>query len=480
MRPFWSFRKPDMSFLNTTAGLMGLFVVLFLSASPAFATNTVNNLVGNITYEIRTVPGVLSGTAYMFGILLGFLGILNLKDHVIRPNEVPLRNGLVKLIIGGAFLSLPFMLEVARQTIIGDSDQVFGATTAVGPGGTLVGQNITCTPTGGEGGYVCVNYGPIVTGGCLPIDGGGGGGGLTTNTLGSLVCNILQTTDYIPFLFSAFSYIAGIVMVMWGLAKVKAHVEDPTRVNVMEAIVRFLAGGAFLGLPAFISFIHDTIFNPLVYTGPLGNLAYDDGNALGNGLSPAGLSGGVDTMVVNFVSSIFEPLDYLIGGFGYVAGIVFMLIGISRLLKGYQDGPRGPAGIGTIMTFGIGALLLGFGNIMGTLNATIFYPLWGPLGAVTEMDPILGANLSAGMTPEAITSTTEIIQAALAFMMIVGWISFMRGLFLFRAAAEGNQQASLMSAMTHIIAGSLAANLGGFLNAVQTTLGIATVDGINF
>ena len=41
-----------------------------------------------------------------------------------------------------------------------------------------------------------------------------------------------------------------------------------------------------------------------------------------------------------------------------------------------------------------------------------------------------------------------------------------------RGVAEGSQQASVMSGVTHLIAGALAVNLGPLLNAVQVTLGI--------
>ena len=63
--------------------------------------------------------------------------------------------------------------------------------------------------------------------------------------------------------------------------------------------------------------------------------------------------------------------------------------------------------------------------------------------------------------------------------MILGWISFIRGWFILRDVAEGNQQASMMAAMTHIFGGALAVNLGPVLNAVQETFGLTAV-GIEF
>jgi hypothetical protein len=60
-------------------------------------------------------------------------------------------------------------------------------------------------------------------------------------------------------------------------------------------------------------------------------------------------------------------------------------------------------------------------------------------------------------------------------MIIIGIISFIRGWFIIRDVAEGNQQASMMAGATHIIGGALAINLGPILAAVQNTLGITGV-----
>jgi hypothetical protein len=61
----------------------------------------------------------------------------------------------------------------------------------------------------------------------------------------------------------------------------------------------------------------------------------------------------------------------------------------------------------------------------------------------------------------------------------VGLISFLRGIYIIREVADGNQQASMMAGLTHIIGGALAVNLGPLINAVEQTLGI-TGFGINF
>jgi len=98
-------------------------------------------------------------------------------------------------------------------------------------------------------------------------------------------------------------------------------------------------------------------------------------------------------------------------------------------------------------------------------------------------DPVITTTPALQYT--AGTSATEqdhvhaVISAIIAFMAILGWISFIRGWFILRDVAEGNQQASLMSGITHLFGGALAVNLGPLLNHVQATLGLSAY-GVNF
>ena len=56
-----------------------------------------------------------------------------------------------------------------------------------------------------------------------------------------------------------------------------------------------------------------------------------------------------------------------------------------------------------------------------------------------------------------------------AFLRIVGYISFIRGLFILRGATEGASNASIMAAVTHIGAGAMLANGLAFADRVQRT-----------
>jgi hypothetical protein len=173
-----------------------------------------------------------------------------------------------------------------------------------------------------------------------------------------------------------------------------------------------------------------------------------------------------------FMQDIMAPAHLLFGFFAFIAGLVFIMIGITRLMKSAQDGARGPGGLGTMMTFLTGGILISINQLVGFFTATISFA-----SGQTETDATL--TYREGMTADETQHAEIIIATILQFMIIVGLISFIRGWFIIRDVAEGGQQASLMAGATHDIGGALAINLGPILAAVQSTLSITAV-GVTF
>jgi hypothetical protein len=170
------------------------------------------------------------------------------------------------------------------------------------------------------------------------------------------------------------------------------------------------------------------------------------------------------------MSNILEPTIWAVGWLGWIAGLIFVFIGISRLMKSEQDGPRGPSGIGTIMTFVVAGCLFSLNSIITYITTTIF----GSDKIMTN--GVLQYTAGLGGSSEHVHA---VISAIIGFSILIGWISLVRGLFILRGVSEGNSQASMMAAVTHLIGGVLAINLGGVITAVQATLGITSY-GIDF
>lgn len=298
------------------------------------------------------------------------------------------------------------------------------------------------------GGSLCVTL-PVI--GQICIGGGGGTCSLGGGTLGTIICNLLAGTALIPYLLAAVSYLFGLFLITMGVVKTKEHVEDGRQVPLSEPVKRFVAGGGFLALPTVATAAKNTLtggFNAaFVNTGFNGNLS----------------SGGLDAMIFMLVYDIFTPMMFLISGFGYIAGIILTMIGVSRLLKSAQEGPKGPGGLGTIFTFIVAGILFSIDSIMRAATGTLFG------GTAVQTYGLLSTSTGDVAIDGHIVG---VISSVIGFMIIIGLIAFVRGIFILREVAEGNGQASIMAAMSHIIGGALAVNIGSVVNAVQNTFGL--------
>lgn len=89
------------------------------SPADAFASsgNNFSSIASNISTSISSIPGLLTGLAYLFGILIGVLGVLKIKDHVENPTQTPLKDGAIRLAAGGALFALPILFEAMFTTI---------------------------------------------------------------------------------------------------------------------------------------------------------------------------------------------------------------------------------------------------------------------------------------------------------------------------------------------------------------------------
>ena len=86
-------------------------------SSEAQAGNNFSTIAANITGSIQDLPGLLAALSYLFGILLGVLGVMKIKDHVENPTQTPLKDGAIRLAAGGALFALPILFEAMFETV---------------------------------------------------------------------------------------------------------------------------------------------------------------------------------------------------------------------------------------------------------------------------------------------------------------------------------------------------------------------------
>jgi hypothetical protein len=419
----------------------------------------INGIFDRIIKGIENLPALITAMAYMAGIIAGFVGILKLKDHVENPDQNPLREAVIRFVIGGMLFAFPTVLNVIVNTVTGGNGVgVFGEFLALGGLANLAFS--------AYGGYNLQGF-------CNPLGSIGPGG-----TIGDIFCGSVLHTLTAPAFLNAMSYVIGLVLAFWGITKTRDHVLNPQQVKVTEPITRFIAAALFLCLPVAVGAIRSTITPFSSLAASLVPISFQDGgyNEGGGGILPPVGGGqnecdGLDGAMACFMGDIIAPLHIAMNFFTFVVGMIFIMIGISRLIKSAQDGPKGPGGLGTFMTFFTGGALISYNEFVRVFTMTFF----------SQFQTKTFAEMSYvdGMEQEEQDHVHTVISAVLKFMIIVGLISFIRGLFIVRSVAEGNGQASMMAGMTHIAGGALAINLGAVVNAVQTTLGLSQF-GIQF
>lgn len=277
-------------------------------------------------------------------------------------------------------------------------------------------------------------------------------------TLGEFINRTIENSSSLPNLVAFLAYFIAVLFAGLGIYKLKNHIEyGPQSVPLADPLKFIAAGSLMFALPSITSVIQDTFGDQ----GP----AQDIGWSVSGGTGTSGTPGTLDAMMVAFMRNTFEPAQNLFVFFCFVAGATLLLVAIHRLTKTAQEGPRGPAGAGTIATFVLAGIFFSLAPSVGMIVETLY-------GGRDSMTTVSFFALEGSMTDAAADHTRNVIVSVLAFMIIVGIISVARGFFILRGVAEGNQQMTMMGGLVHLIAGAILINFGQFANIIQNTLGI--------
>ncbi|NBX66806.1 MAG: hypothetical protein EBQ96_07410 [Proteobacteria bacterium] len=400
------------------AALVLLGALLFSFAANAASAPSVLEQYAIVTGDKTNIfVDILAYVSFIMGIVLAALGVNALRMSAENPQN-QLKLGVIKLAFGGIFLAFPFLLDIAIDTM---------------------------------GGY---DFSPLqlITRNRFFFD---PSAIKQTGAISGLIVNSINSVTVLVNVAAFCAFLIGTWFVLRGLQMLKTHMENPQNAPLPEAVKRLAVGGAMLSLPMIAKIVVETF-------GALGARQGNNGFAVSS-------SGGLDGLMVNFIKDISNPAYLAIEIFCYISGILLILFAMQKLVKTAQDGPNGPLGFGTIATFIVAGLLLSFPQLLGSLSSTIF-------GSAVAKTQVQLMSLSGAINDAQAANAKNVFSAVLAFMAVIGFLSVVRGLFLFRAFAQGNNQATMMSIVTHIVAGALCVNLGGFINAVQKSLGLTTAN----
>lgn len=274
-------------------------------------------------------------------------------------------------------------------------------------------------------------------------------------TIGSTLDNLTGNLAYMPKLVSTAAYLIGLLYAISGIYKFKAHVDSPGNNPISDAIKRFLAGGMLFSLPFMGNALIGTWFNGSTEV------------LIGGAYHGRPAAAGMDQMIYDLVKNFAGPMTFLLRTFVYISGALLLVVGITRLTKTAQEGPRGPTGMGTIMTFLVAGALFSCAGMMAVFSNSLFGS--NTVSTFAVIDPtIIGQAAADQVAP--------VIEAVMAFIMVVGYIAFIRGWFALKAFADGGSNApSIAQGLTFLFGGALAINLGELVNVLANTVGVTAI-----
>ncbi len=103
------------------AFVMGTMVSSDAHAAAGAGGASFNQIGSNITAGIASLPGLLTAVSYIMGLIFAVLGILKIKDHVENPSQTQLKDGAIRLAVGGGLFALPIITS-SMQSLINDGD----------------------------------------------------------------------------------------------------------------------------------------------------------------------------------------------------------------------------------------------------------------------------------------------------------------------------------------------------------------------
>lgn len=83
----------------------------------AQAANSFNTVAKTVATNTQEIPGLITSLSYLIGTLLGALGVMKIKDHVENPTQTPLKDGAIRLAVGGALFALPSVMGAMQGSM---------------------------------------------------------------------------------------------------------------------------------------------------------------------------------------------------------------------------------------------------------------------------------------------------------------------------------------------------------------------------
>ncbi len=284
-----------------------------------------------------------------------------------------------------------------------------------------------------------------------------------SSTLGTLLCHINSNLGPYPKIVNAIAYIAGSFFAVKSVLLFRKHAENSAQPQIVSGVAHFIAAGFLLSFPTFIGVVQTSLFGKDLsgtkeYICAPGAVAQISGSV------------GLDQMMQNFVKSIYQPTFLLLSLICVAVGLTFILGGLLRAAKTGTD-PRAADPKSIVAHLVFGAILISIGTVLPDVLKSIFGT--GDISNMSSITLISWSKITGSSVDTKAADNT--VRAVLAFIQIIGGISFVRGWMILKKAVEGGGQATIPQGFTHIIGGAMAINIDIMLRTLDNTFGTGII-----
>ncbi len=104
------------------ASLAAPAAALLLFSDGAFAASA-GQVADNIRNQFGSIADMIGGASYIMGAGFGVRGALKLKEHNENPSQVKLSQPLTALVVSGALLALPSVMDTGAESTFGNDSK---------------------------------------------------------------------------------------------------------------------------------------------------------------------------------------------------------------------------------------------------------------------------------------------------------------------------------------------------------------------
>ena len=199
--------------------LLMMFSITLMHSTPVHA-QTIGDMILGTAYGLGTAPFLLQGIAYLLGIGFGVYGILKFKQHVDQPAQYPLMDGVRYMLAATFFVAIPIFADYVIAT--------FGLDYANAPTNTGLAFGDT-------------------------------GSGFTVD--GMLQALALDISMPMMLLFDIFAFVAGIILLMIGIHRITAKMDQGARSPVgLGTLMHFVVAAVLMSGTHALGAFSETIF----------------------------------------------------------------------------------------------------------------------------------------------------------------------------------------------------------------------------